>query len=135
MSKITITRAEYLQLLGMKMMSDRHLARLNELVDSARAITGEEDKWGHMGDLMFTEDETVDNQLRKLGITVLPETPKPAIAEGWEVEPSVVNDEQAYFLVHATKGRFQIPNESADLIEALLKAVAPSIPQEPTIAN
>jgi hypothetical protein len=135
MSKTQITRAEYLQLLGLKMMGNQHLAKPNDLIETAREITGEDDRWGHIGDMMFTEDQTVDETLRKLSITVLPEPPKLPISDGWEVEPAVVNDEQAYFLVHPTKGRFQIPNESAELIEAMLRAVAPLIPQEPTVAD
>jgi hypothetical protein len=135
MSKTQITRAEYLQLLGLKMMGNQHLAKLDDLIETAKEIVGEEDQWAHVGDMMFTESQTVDETLRKLTITVLPEPPRPSIMEGWEVEPHVIDGEQAYSLVHATKGRILIPNESADLIEALLKLAAPAVPQENQVAN
>lgn len=136
--KTTITRAEYLQLLGLKIMADRHLSELDHLVDAAKSIVGEEDKFAHMGDLMFTESMAVDESLRKLEIKVLPDPPKPAISEGWEVEPIVLdqggeNERQGYLLVRDTGGgREEIPLEcaAAPIVEALLKAVAPSTPPE-----
>ncbi len=55
MEKTTITRAEYVQLRGLKLIAERHLSAINEIVENARLITGEEGRFGYMGDLMFSE--------------------------------------------------------------------------------
>jgi hypothetical protein len=138
MRKTQITRAEYLQLLGMKTIGDQHLAALNELLAVACSIVGEEDKWSHMGDCFWTDDQTVAATLKKMEITVLPEPPIPLITKGWEVEPIILDmgkpeERQGYLLVRGEgEGREEIPLDvkAAPIIEALIRAVAPSIPED-----
>lgn len=82
-NKTTITRAEYLQLVGLRASAIRHVGQLKELVLAAVEITGEyedrdgvrrPEKYGHASDLIWSDpdsrDGDVDGQLRKLGITV-----------------------------------------------------------------
>lgn len=70
-SKKTITRDEYLQLLGLKMLGNLASGHIEEYVKAARAIVAEESDWGHMADMMYDSDLTVDEQLKKLDIKIL----------------------------------------------------------------
>lgn len=133
MSKTTITRAEYLQLLGMKKMADTYTAQIQELIKAGQTISGEGDSYGHIADAFWADSNTLSEALRKLHITVLPDPPVTPVTQGWEIEPIVVNDEQGYLLVRGTgenREELPLPLKTKDLMEALLRAQAPSVPPE-----
>lgn len=70
----TITRSEYLQLLGLDALARKHNAALHDILEAMEEITGEAGTdragEGHCADLVWSENLTVDEQLPKLGITV-----------------------------------------------------------------
>jgi hypothetical protein len=51
MSVKTITREQYLQLLGLRTLATRHYASIKEIEEAARAITGDDD-CGHTDDIL-----------------------------------------------------------------------------------
>jgi hypothetical protein len=71
----TITRPEYLQLIGLLALAQRHNAMLNEIAEAIRAITDERDRdgapnySGHSFDAVWS-DYSADDLLRKLDISV-----------------------------------------------------------------
>lgn len=83
----TITRAQYLQLLGLVTLARHHNAALNDIVAAALDITDERDEegkrnqWGHTSDLIYSE-ESLDAKLGYMKITVAPDAP--ANGEGWK---------------------------------------------------
>lgn len=71
----TITRNEYLQLVGLIALAQRHNQALRELDEAARAITHEE-RDGHTSDTIydsFSLGVDVDDLLRRLKIAVEPD--------------------------------------------------------------
>lgn len=76
-TKKTITHAEYLQLLGLRLIADRHQSAMDELSKAAAAITGETDELGHTYDYVWSNRE-LDEMLDVLELKVeLPATGKP----------------------------------------------------------
>ena len=79
--KSSITHAEYLQLQGLKAMAQQHVEAITRVAVAARQIVGEPSRekydCGHVDDLMWSDNEAVDNTLRKMGITVDPPLPAP----------------------------------------------------------
>jgi hypothetical protein len=71
----TITRSEYLQLLGLHALAKRHVEQLNDIERAACAITGQIPLAGtHTSDAIWNaNDDTVDALLERLEITVLGE--------------------------------------------------------------
>jgi hypothetical protein len=132
MSKSTITRAEYTQLLGLKLLAEQNVKKLDEYRDVAASIAGEEEKFGHIGDMIWS-DQSVDETLSKLKITVLPDPPRPAIAEGWVLEPIVIDERgpeerQGYLLVRETADRREeipLDPKAAEIFLALQRALPP----------
>lgn len=70
--KTTITRSEYLQLLGLRLLAQRANSELYRLIDAAGAIIGEDEpRRGHIGDTFWgDESDDVDTMLRKMKVTV-----------------------------------------------------------------
>ncbi|MBW3624083.1 MAG: hypothetical protein KY468_11805 [Armatimonadetes bacterium] len=72
----TISRNEYLQLVGLQTLAANHNRQLREIEKAAYAITGEGDLsedylGGHTSDAMYdTDNISVDDLLRRLEITV-----------------------------------------------------------------
>jgi hypothetical protein len=67
----TITREQYLQLLGLKVLADKHNEALHDILSSAATITGEaEPLGGGHTDEMVWSDLDVDTTLNGLGIEV-----------------------------------------------------------------
>ncbi len=70
-----ITYSEYLQLIGLKTLADRHNKELDEILKSAQNITGEvnhnnePELSGHTSDWIYGMRST-DEVLKLLGITV-----------------------------------------------------------------
>lgn len=80
--KTTITKSEYLQLLGLKMLADESSRHQQELLKSASKITGEEhDRGGHTSDLIYDQNTSVNHALKMLGITVV-DSPSPEQSAG-----------------------------------------------------
>jgi hypothetical protein len=67
-----ITRAQYLQLVGLLTLAQRHYVTLREIERAACEITGEEfNEGGHTGDEIYTDGPPdADDLLRRLGIAV-----------------------------------------------------------------
>jgi len=135
MKKNTITRAEYLQLLGLTIIANRACAEIKRLIEAAQAIVGEDSKeYGHIDDLMWSDQFTVDEILRKLEIKVEAEKP----TGGSAVEPVILdergpNERQGYILWRmqgAQREEIPLNPEAADLVRDLLKQMAPSAPPE-----
>lgn len=71
----TITRAQYLQLVGLHALAAHHIKAMDDLTMAALAITqerdgdGELDQRGHTNDLIW-HSRTLDEGLKIMGITV-----------------------------------------------------------------
>lgn len=65
----TITKSEYLQLIGLLKVAEGYNAMLRSVAEAVRLITGEEDDLGHSSDAVYS-DSSADELLKKLGITV-----------------------------------------------------------------
>lgn len=78
MPKTTITRNEYLQLVGLLTLAKRHCAALTDIAQACVAITDERDDDGdlmdngHTFDAVWSEGDA-DDLLRKLELTVAEE--------------------------------------------------------------
>jgi len=68
-SKQSITKSEYHQLLGLRVIAKRHWDALNEIEKAAREITGEKEGHGHADDMM-SGSRPIDEGLEILGIKV-----------------------------------------------------------------
>lgn len=64
-----IPPSAYYQLLGLRLLADRHNAALEQITLAARALTGEEDEHGHTLDFVHGSRE-LDELLGLLGIEV-----------------------------------------------------------------
>lgn len=74
----TITRSEYLQLVGLMALAQRHNQALRELDEAARGITHEE-RDGHTSDAIYDAFSLgVDDLLRRLKIAVEPDAERVA---------------------------------------------------------
>jgi hypothetical protein len=67
--KTKVSKAQYLQLVGVLALAEMYHAKLRDLHDAARAITEEQDNCGHTNDAVYS-DFDADALLRKLKITV-----------------------------------------------------------------
>ena len=65
-----ITKAQYQQLLGLRLLADRHNAAVEEIEKAAIAITGDREN-GHTTDWVFGFRTTVEELLALLHITVI----------------------------------------------------------------
>jgi hypothetical protein len=72
--KPTITRNEYLQLVGLLTVAKRHTAMLREIIPAVREIIGEQDDRGHSEDAVWG-DYSPEELLEKMEITVEPTPP------------------------------------------------------------
>lgn len=76
-----ITRAQYLQLLGLKLLAGNHWRAIEDLDKTAMQITDERDRdgnpetCGHTSDVMLDKDATIEDLLKRLNITVAPGEP------------------------------------------------------------
>jgi hypothetical protein len=72
MRKETITRAEYLQLLGLSLMASQHDQKMRDIRDSIYELLGtseDDDKHSHVSDLLWGGDYmNVDRLLKGLNI-------------------------------------------------------------------
>lgn len=68
--KDTLTRAEYLQLLGLLTLAKRHYMTIESISHAAQALTGEDNQHGVTDEAVWTGDVDVDALLVKLGMTV-----------------------------------------------------------------
>lgn len=66
----TISKEQYLQLIGLLAVAEKHNGMLESILEAVREITGEEDKFGHSADMIYGST-TLDNALEYLDITVL----------------------------------------------------------------
>jgi len=78
----TITRSQYLQLLGLKTLADKHRAAMNDILNAMLDITDERDREGKRDDMGHTcdvvwSDEDLDKKLGYMGIEVLPPASRP----------------------------------------------------------
>lgn len=80
-TKTTITRAEYLQLVGLMALAERHNEKLKDIAVCALDLTGESDDMGHTYDAVYSGEYDADGLLQRLGITVEDPDP-PAIVGG-----------------------------------------------------
>jgi hypothetical protein len=76
-AKETISRAEYLQLLGLSLMANQHAKKMEEIRDSIYELLGtseSDDQHGHVSDLLWAGDRNVSVNwlLKGLNITVEP---------------------------------------------------------------
>ncbi len=77
-SKTSITRSEYLQLLGLRKLAESYTETLNQLVVIGQKITGELDSrgkpeyYGHLSDSIFG-DRGIDEMLSLLELNVIDE--------------------------------------------------------------
>lgn len=68
-----VSKAEYQQLLGLKLLADQHNAALKAIVEAGEAILSEErGGHGHVADTMYAERGGIDDLLRLLNLTVEP---------------------------------------------------------------
>jgi hypothetical protein len=67
--KKTVTKSEYLQLVGLLTLAKKHNEWLEDLRVAALAITQEADEHGHTGDAVYG-DYSADMLLDRLNITV-----------------------------------------------------------------
>ena len=68
-TKTSITKNEYLQLVGLQTLSESYLEKLDDLEKTAYEITGELDKYSYTTDMIFN-DRDIDDVLKQLGIEV-----------------------------------------------------------------
>lgn len=66
---MTITRSQYLQLVGLLTLAARHNRDLRAIEKAALEIT-KEDELGHTGDAVYGDSHTADSLLERLSITV-----------------------------------------------------------------
>lgn len=68
----TITQTQYEQLVGLKTLADSLNNQLKLLITAAKEITEEDCEliFGHTDDLIYDDDMTVDELLRRLKIKV-----------------------------------------------------------------
>jgi hypothetical protein len=67
--KKTITRNEWLRLIGLLVLAEGHNRDLDAIAASAREITGDEEH-GHTADEVFARYPDANRLLQRLGITV-----------------------------------------------------------------
>lgn len=67
----TISRNEYLQLLGLKTLAIKHNKDLESIRQAMIEITAEEDEQGHTADTVWDNEQTVDTMLFNLEIEVV----------------------------------------------------------------
>jgi hypothetical protein len=72
--KASITRTEYLQLLGLLTVAKRHTAMLRELIPAVREILGQQEDRGHADDAVWG-DYSIEELLEKMEVTVEPSPP------------------------------------------------------------
>jgi hypothetical protein len=65
----TITRGQYLQLLGLQTLAKQHWSAINDIEKAALEITKEDNDIGHTMDMM-ADSRNIDDGLRILGIKV-----------------------------------------------------------------
>jgi hypothetical protein len=72
----TITRAQYLQLLGLQLLAANHWRAIEDLEKAAYTITDERDgdgsleTCGHTSDILLDKHATIDDLLKRLSIIV-----------------------------------------------------------------
>lgn len=73
-----ITRSDYLKLLGLKLLADRHNAALKNIVEAANEITGECEPdgtpvftGGNTDDSFYGDMRTIDELIALLGLKVV----------------------------------------------------------------
>lgn len=64
-----ISKSGYLALIGLRVLADGHMAQMKDIEKAARAITKEEDDFGHTRDMLYASS-TVNEMLDLLKITV-----------------------------------------------------------------
>ena len=70
--KTTISRAEYLQLLGLLTLARKHARIVHESEDLMAEILGD-DGGGDISDTIFSEDRDLEEMLRRMEITFIEE--------------------------------------------------------------
>lgn len=71
MSKDTITRQEYHQLVGLLALAEKHIQKVEDIHDVARDITGEDDDFGFTGEAIYEPSRRdADGLLGRLGVEV-----------------------------------------------------------------
>lgn len=74
MAEKTITKPQYYQLIGLKVLAERHNKALEEIIQAAAdlldARDGSGDADGFIADTIYSNSITVDALLKKLDITV-----------------------------------------------------------------
>jgi len=67
--KTKITKKEYLQIVGLLALADKHMNMMSDIEDTLRNIVGEEDECGHCGDAIIDKGlRNADSLLKKLNI-------------------------------------------------------------------
>ena len=67
--KTTITKNEYLQLVGLQALANSYLKKIDDLESLAYELTGELDSFGFTTD-MICNDRGIDEVLEQLDITI-----------------------------------------------------------------
>jgi hypothetical protein len=68
----TITKNQYYQLVGLAAISKRQYDLLDQVMEAALEITGEDRDNGHTSDFVYSGDHDVKDLLERLSITVEP---------------------------------------------------------------
>lgn len=67
--KTKVTKKEYLQIVGLLALSEKHSKIINDIEEELRDIVGETEVWGHCGDAIWDDNlRNADSLLEKLKI-------------------------------------------------------------------
>jgi hypothetical protein len=68
--KTKVTKKEYLQMVGLLTLADKHMKIIADITNELREIVGEKEEWGHCGDAVIDDNlRNVDSLLKKLKIS------------------------------------------------------------------
>ncbi len=67
--KTKVSKKEYLQIVGLLALADKHMNMVDDIQNALREIVGEKEEWGHCGDAVIDSTlRNADSLLKKLNI-------------------------------------------------------------------
>jgi len=67
--KTKITKKEYLQIVGLLALAEKHMNATEDIEEALREIVGEKEKYGHCGDAVIDKElRNANSLLKKLNI-------------------------------------------------------------------
>ncbi len=67
--KTKVSKKEYLQIVGLLTLADKHMNMVDDIQNALREIVGEKEDWGHCGDAVIDATlRNADSLLKRLNI-------------------------------------------------------------------